>query len=201
MIVAKQKFFDSIATNWHDRNCFDETDRQKLQRMLSAVEFSAEDYILDLGGGTGRLSEFLARAYKLPLNFFITDISGKMLKEGWKRFGSLKFSWIQADSIYLPFKKESFEHIFCFSAFPHFEDKEKVLKEAYRLLKNGGNFLIFHLRSRQDINQFHSQKCFPISKDFLPEEKRFRNWAEKIRFSIKAIEDSKEHFVVHFVKC
>ena len=200
MIVAKQKFFDSIAADWHENHRFNLGDEDRIKRIFSGVKFSEQDSILDLGGGTGRLSEFLARAYKLPLNFFITDISKEMLKEGKRCLNSLKFSWIQTDSIYLPFKKESFEHIFCFSAFPHFEDKEKVIEEAYRLLKKDGNFLIFHLRSRQDINQFHSQKYFPISKDFLPPKEEFQSWAKKIKFPTKTIEDGKEHFVVHFVK-
>ncbi len=200
MIKAKQKFFDNLAADWHDRNSFNDTDRQKLKEIFSVVKFSREDYILDLGAGTGRLSEFLKRFYEIPFKIFISDISWKMVNKGQKVFDSLNFFWFQADSQCLPLKSEIFNHIICFSCFPHFENKGKVIVEARRLLKKNGDFLILHVCNRQEINQFHSRQSFPINKDLLPDKKQFQKWSEEMAFPLKDYKDGKGYFMARFVK-
>ena len=195
----KQRFFDRLASLWHENHKFSEEDKLKITRLLSRVKFSNHDFILDLAGGTGRLSEFLFSNYRIPLKIFVSDISGEMLGEGKKRLNS-SFNWVQADSAFLPFKDESFNHIFCFSSFPHFEDKRRVILESCRLLKKRGDFIIFHLKSREEINRFHAQKSFPISDDFLPSREEFESWVKEADFSLEKFEDREGFFLVHFLK-
>lgn len=200
MIVAKREFFDNIASNWHKTHQFMEEDKKKIIHILSAIRFSPDDFILDLGGGTGRLSEFIAQLNSLPFRIFVVDISRDMLTAGSKELKNFNFSWIQAEASHLPFSKEKFNHIFCFSCFPHFENKRKVIRESQRLLKKGGNLMIFHLRNRECINHFHSLKTYPISRDFLPEKREFKKWAEKNDFFLNDCQDGQGYFLAHYRK-
>jgi demethylmenaquinone methyltransferase/2-methoxy-6-polyprenyl-1,4-benzoquinol methylase len=63
----------------------------------------------------------------------------------------------------------------CFSAFPHFPDKERALFEMVRVLKREGKLMMAHLHSVEEINQLHQGMGGPISHDLLPHPERIRN--------------------------
>lgn len=57
--------------------------------------------------------------------------------------------------------------VICFSAFPHFSDKEAAACEFYRLLKPGGAAYVLHIDGREKLNDLHDQH-HAVCGDHLP---------------------------------
>lgn len=93
--------------------------------------------ILDLGCGEGTRLNYLA----LPgQKAFGIDISRTAILVAKNRSKSINFS--VGDLEKLPFKNESFDLIYSAYVFEHLENPEKVILEAKRVLKNGGDLVI-----------------------------------------------------------
>jgi demethylmenaquinone methyltransferase/2-methoxy-6-polyprenyl-1,4-benzoquinol methylase len=94
-------------------------------------EFKKDDVVLDLGGGTGRVSQ------NLECTVVVCDISFPMLK----RARAKGMRGVRADASRLPFR-EAFTKIIIVDALHHFRNREGALGEAARVLKSGGTLLI-----------------------------------------------------------
>jgi SAM-dependent methyltransferase len=94
--------------------------------------------MLEIGCGTGRLTEFLALRFKRVAG---VDISEAMVREGVKRLENIRNVELTAtDGRTLPFPDESFDFVFSFIVFQHMPDKKTVQKnlaEVARTLRNG----------------------------------------------------------------
>lgn len=194
----KAEFFDTLSSNWHQENILTPREQELLQSILVTSELSRGDLLLDLGGGPGRLSEYLAASH--PLSYLVLDISHGMLKEGREHYPHSAAKRVQSDAHRLPLPDESVRFIFSFCSFPHFERKEEVLRECWRVLVPGGSFVILHSCSREEINLFHSAHSSVISGDHLPPLECFQRWGEKLKWPIKKMENNRELFLVHFIK-
>jgi demethylmenaquinone methyltransferase/2-methoxy-6-polyprenyl-1,4-benzoquinol methylase len=94
-------------------------------------EFKKDDVVLDLGGGTGRISQ------NLECTVVVCDISFPMLR----RARAKGMRGVRADASRLPFKK-AFTKIIIVDALHHFRNREDTLREAARVLRRGGTLLI-----------------------------------------------------------
>jgi len=197
-VNQKEKFFDDLAGNWHQDNILTPREQQLLKSVIPASELSRGGILLDLGGGTGRMSEHLAALY--PLSYLVLDLSHDMLSTGLEHCSHPTINRVQSDAHRLPLRVESVRFIFSFCSFPHFEDKEEVLRECRRVLVPGGSFVILHSCSREEINHFHSTNSHVISSDHLPSLDCFQQWGKKLQWVPIKMENNRELFLVHFVK-
>ncbi len=110
---------------------------------------------LDLGCGTGLLQKFLTK------KLIGSDISFKMLKKAKERGEFV----VQADLDYLPFKDNSFQEIFSFTALQNLPNIKLTLQEAKRLLKKDGIFILTILKKSLSPS-FHEylKKYFEIQE-------------------------------------
>jgi demethylmenaquinone methyltransferase/2-methoxy-6-polyprenyl-1,4-benzoquinol methylase len=94
--------------------------------------------LLDLGGGTGELVNYL------PLNLKITiaDPSKAMLEKGKSKKFNQQVKHVLADGANLPFADNSFDYLTISDALHHFRQVEAALKEAVRVLKPGAKIYI-----------------------------------------------------------
>jgi len=111
------------------------------------IEFlDKEGNRLDVGTGTGEvLIKSTTRGLKVGI-----DLSMGMLKKAKDKCPYCYF--LLADAENMPFKELSFRTITLSLVFRHIEDKSTFLKEAYRVLENGGQIGIL------DINKFAGTK-------------------------------------------
>lgn len=93
--------------------------------------------ILDLGCGTGLLSEFLQK------NVIGIDISLNMLKEAKSRE-----SVLQADIDFLPFRDAVFDAVVSFTCLQNLPSPDYVFKEVRRVLKEGCPFIFTVLQKK-----------------------------------------------------
>lgn len=108
--------------------------------LLEMCELGDELQVLDVGSGPGHTACELARVYNAQV--IGIDISEQMVskaearcsKQGLER--SVKFQ--VADAIQLPFENDYFDLILFESVLTAIEDKNLAMKEAFRVIKPGG---------------------------------------------------------------
>jgi len=130
-----------------------------IEQLISLMNFSNEDSVLDAGCGAGR---FIYRIKKKKnCQVFGIDTSRNMIKRAKKR--TPEASYLIADILHLPFRSRAFTAVVCYSVLWHIPSErgslffngdiyEKGLKEFKRVLEVDGKVLFnvsnpFHLQS------------------------------------------------------
>lgn len=121
--------YDNMAGVYNLR--YSRIQREKYRIALKGIKLGGK--ILDLGAGTGLLSEFLGT------KLISADISLNMLSQ-------CKSNSVQTTAESLPFKDKSFDAVVSFSALMNFENPENALKEVRRVLKKDGIFICTYLK-------------------------------------------------------
>jgi ubiquinone/menaquinone biosynthesis C-methylase UbiE len=168
----RKAFFDRHADRWDERLQY-EKKRDRLLEVIKDFELREGHRVLDVGTGTGILLPFLGEAIGPSGKLMAIDFSFKMLQQAKQRRGEAGLLNASVEAI--PFRADQFDRVTCFSAFPHFPDKERALYEMVRALKRGGKLMMAHLHSVEEINQLHQEMGGPISRDLLPHPERIRN--------------------------
>lgn len=126
--------------------------------------------VLDIGFGNGiTLREFASRGAKmtgLEVSNNLFNVAEKVL-EGSQGIYSLKIY----NGNTFPFGDNTFDYIYSVSVFEHTDDPAKILKEAYRVLKNGGSFYLA-FPNRFNLKETHTGIWFA---SYLP-----RSLADKL---------------------
>ncbi|KMK75150.1 SAM-dependent methyltransferase [Alkalihalobacillus pseudalcaliphilus] len=135
-----------------------------LGKLLEISECKSNMSVLDIATGGGHVANALA-----PLVKHVTalDLTKEILKaaESFITSNGIKnVSFIEGSADELPFDEAVFDMITCRIAAHHFPEVHSFLKEAYRVLKPGGIFLLI-------------DNVAPEQDDF----DHFYNWVEKAR--------------------
>lgn len=165
---GRKSFFDSYAAGWDEMLTRD----GRMQKFVEVVEwFDIEEgeSILDVGTGTGVLLPFLRHAAGYKGMVVAIDFSIKMLMQAMNRPLENGVALINAGVGAIPFKSEQFDKVICFSAFPHFPDKQRALVEMARVLRNVGTIWIAHLQSTDELASLHGKVGGPVHRDHLPD--------------------------------
>ena len=105
-----------------------------------ARQFGSRD-ILETAAGTGVVTQALHRA--LPsANIVATDLNPAMLEVATKRLRSENVRYQAADAQDLPFEDQGFDLIVCQFGVMFYPDKLDANREAFRLLRPGGRYLL-----------------------------------------------------------
>lgn len=102
--------------------------------------------VLDAGAGTGRLS---VRLHDAGAKVTALDLSPVMLAKLRKKRPGITL--VEGDMQEMPFPDESFDMIVSSLAIVHLKKIEPFLEEAYRVLKNGGQFILVNIHYRKAL--------------------------------------------------
>lgn len=189
-----QEYFDQLAPTWDK-----ELARERLKCLGSIVkELGIEPgyYVLDIGSGTGVLLPFLIAELGEEGKIVALDFSAEMLIQAKAKNFQPIVGFAQADVLAIPLADKSVDLAICNSAFPHFNNKVKALKEIARVLKNGGRLAICHTMSRETINRLHQSIGGIVASDLLPDESQLRGLIKQAGLKITYFEDSPERYLV-----
>ena len=105
-----------------------------------AAEF-APSRILETAAGTGVVTKALHDA--LPeAEIVATDLNQPMLDVAAERLRSDRVKFLAADALQLPFDDDGFDLVVCQFGAMFFPDKVRGHSEAYRVLRDGGRYLL-----------------------------------------------------------
>ena len=104
-------------------------------RLRDLLKLPTEGWMLDSGGGTGRVS---ARLSSQVSHLVVSDLSHRMLKKACE-----KNIWpVQAHAEKLPFGDARFERVLVVDALHHFCNQREAIRDLLRVLKPGGRLVI-----------------------------------------------------------
>ncbi|MBU4300687.1 class I SAM-dependent methyltransferase [archaeon] len=118
------------------------------------INKSAGRSVLELATGRGANSVYLSRKFSAT-KFYGIDISKGQLEYAFKK-AKIVHNYYPDFGDYHDlsrFKNETFDIVFVVEALCYSTDKNKVLAEAYRVLKKDGVFIIFDGYSNKNLNQ------------------------------------------------
>lgn len=190
----KKVFFDKLAPQWEEMY-----DAHKLER----IHFIFKEHlsflktpVLDMGSGTGILLPELCSGLLDDLFVLELDISADMLKQAQKIHPANGVKYTQSDGHCLPLKPESFNSVICFQVFPHFHDKNIVIKELFRVLKSGGYLVILHLMGHKELNEMHSNAGHAVKKDRIISAERLAENLKIHSFIVNKITEKADLYLV-----
>ncbi|MFC1501371.1 class I SAM-dependent methyltransferase [Elusimicrobiota bacterium] len=191
--MNRQNFFNHHSLAW-DGSIEPKAEKRFSKKILPMLDLSKSKNILDLGTGTGIILPYLKMIAAKKADIVALDFSKKMISIAKKKYGN-KYEYVIGNAQKLPFKTESFDSIICYSAFPHFTNKLKALKEGFRTLKKKGKYIIAHSDSRRAINSHHRKIGSVVEKDYLPDTDEMRDLFRKAGFTNCKIAESKDIYV------
>jgi ubiquinone/menaquinone biosynthesis C-methylase UbiE len=106
------------------------------EKLLQLLDLSNSDTVLDAGGGTGRVAQFLAENSHLTV---VADPSRKMLRQAHRKTGVRSAC---SPGEHLPFPAGTFDRVIMVDAFHHVGNQTEVARELWRVLKPGGRIVI-----------------------------------------------------------
>ncbi|MFX1521776.1 MAG: class I SAM-dependent methyltransferase [Promethearchaeota archaeon] len=140
-----QFFYDSWFNRFKKRSSAHKyIVRWKRARLRTAIASFLDKFdgnvVLDFGCGAGHLTDLLLRRFRLVVG---VDISRIGVKTAWKRSRvKEKCDFILADALHLPFKSDCFDVIVMSEVLEHLYDQAQALKNAKRVVKPHGHFII-----------------------------------------------------------
>jgi ubiquinone/menaquinone biosynthesis C-methylase UbiE len=109
--------------------------------------------ILETAAGTGILTRALARVLPETTGIVATDLNQPMLDFAAAQPGTARVNWRTADALALPFFEKSFDVVACQFGAMFFPDKVAAYREALRVLRPGGLFVL-GIWNRIEENEF-----------------------------------------------
>lgn len=185
--------FDSVASRYDIMNDLMSLGIHRLWKHI-AVDLAGVRNgmkVLDLASGTGDLASRFAGLVGPDGEVVMSDINLAMLEEGRKRMvdeghaGNIDYMQIDAESI--PFPDNSFHVVTIGFGLRNVTDKEKALREMYRVLKPGGRALVLEFskptsKPLEKLYDFYSFKALPLMGRLVANDAdSYRYLAESIR--------------------
>jgi demethylmenaquinone methyltransferase/2-methoxy-6-polyprenyl-1,4-benzoquinol methylase len=115
--------------------------RPEVDRLKALLKLQPEGCLLDLGGGTGRVSRHFTGMVK---TIVVGDINVSMLGQAKRKSGLLPLC---LDGAALPFGSQTIDTILVVDALHHFRNRPRIIEEMIRVLKPSGRIVF----EEQDI--------------------------------------------------
>ena len=164
------EYYDNIARGYNELYREEQLKKWKIAKKL--IKFSKNDVVLDVGCGTGILTEEIFDKVKLVVG---VDVSINMINLAFKH---PKITYLCSKARYLPFLDNTFNKIVSLTMLQDIKNWDPTLKEISRVAK--GPVLLSVLKIRKSLPAVKKKlmKFFKIN-NFVEEEKDYIFLLEK----------------------
>ena len=114
--------------------------KKRIQLMLHYIDIRPNEVLLDVGGNTGKITDFYARDCK---EIVILEPKHALVKYGRTYRPYIKFVEGGVENVPLP--TEHFDRVVASASFHHFQNQDKALEEMKRVLKPNGKMSIIEI--------------------------------------------------------
>lgn len=181
-----------------------EASRQTIRRMAEKSAFVGKKArVIDLGGGFSGSARYLAKNYGwevvvLNLSEAENQRGRKMNKEqGLDHLIEVKDGSFNS----IPYPDESFDIVWSQDAILHSDNRSKVLDEAYRVLKPGGEMIFTDPMQSDSCPEGVLQPIYDrIHLLSLGSPGFYRDYAKKIGFQDLGFEPLDDHLTLHYAR-
>ena len=193
--MNRREYFDDLANRWDD---FYETDRVRplLVDGLRRLAVDPVEQVIDLGCGTGALLGCLLEHLGPEGRVHAVDFSPRMIEKAKAKHHDDRVSFLVADASRIPVPNASMDRVLCFSAWPHFPDPDAVIKELLRLLRPGGRLHVWHVDSREKINDIHKHANAAVHHDILEPADQLSNRMRSVGLAVEDQHDDQETYLI-----
>jgi len=116
----------------------------RADRLIRFVDFNNQTNFLEVGCGSGAVSNYVAKRYSLEV--VGTDIDLEQIRLAQQNTGNLKnLRFFEADATNLPFNNNEFDLVLSFGVMHHIPEWLAALVEICRVLNVGGHFIYWDL--------------------------------------------------------
>jgi len=192
---ARVEFFNGIAGDWDGWEDMDRL-RAGLDDGLREFGVGPGETVADIGCGTGNLTRASLDRRSGEGRVVAVDFSPGMIAVARRKIPDARVSWNVADARRLPVGDARCDRVFCLGVWPHFDDPAAVAREVFRVLRPGGLLHVWHLASRERINQIHAGKGGAIGRDLLAPAGATAAVRESGGCRIEAVEDTERRYLV-----
>ena len=165
------KYKERGSTHWRemmsrDIRKFNAAQQSRYDWIIKMAGDISGHSILDLGCGDGSLTYLIAKKGGIVTGVDNNELGIKFAEENLqniKNYGNLIYNFIVASAYEVPFPDDSFDVVVCCEVIEHVHDPEKLIREAHRVLKPSGKFILttpYRLSEKpSDVN--HIREYFP----------------------------------------
>lgn len=181
-------FFNRLASSWDKESPAPTANR--LDSIVNLVKHSNDNVsIIDVGCGTGVLIPSLLKIVGRNGRIIAIDPAEDMLVGLRQKYSDRRIQTKCETLEKCTVEDSSMDAIYCFSCFPHIDDKQQALINSARMLKSNGRIVIAHVSSRNEINSFHKNCSEPVRNDCLPNGQEMTILLEKAGFVVERFID------------
>lgn len=139
-----KQIFSSIARRYERFNALSSFGAYKrwLRGMMAQAPITSQSNVLDIAGGTGDVSRFVARSFH-PAHIQCTDLVPEMLEvaaahKAQGDFGDTPVDFDVVDAQDIPYEDEGYDVVTMAYGIRNMPQRERALREMHRVLKPGG---------------------------------------------------------------
>ena len=172
-MVATDKVFSGSIPEIYDRYLVPLIFESYALDLARRVALTDPQNVLETASGTGVLTQALASRLPEHARIIATDLNQQMLERAKARqYRDRRIEWKQADALSLPFADQGFDVVACQFGAMFFPDKVQGYKEAHRVLKPGGRFVL-NVWDRMSENEFADTVTEALAALFPHDPPRF----------------------------
>jgi sarcosine/dimethylglycine N-methyltransferase len=184
-----------------DEPIFDAS-RRTVERMISKLDQLDEDTrVIDIGAGYGGAARYMAKNYGcevVALN--LSEVENERNRQKTKEQGLDDLIDVVDGSFDdIPYEDGSFDVVWCQDSILHSDNREKVIEEVARVLKDGGEFVFTDPMQADDCPEGVLQPILDrIHLESLASPKFYRETAPKYGLEEIEFEEHTEQLTTHY---
>ncbi|MBU5484246.1 class I SAM-dependent methyltransferase [Clostridium sp. MSJ-11] len=161
----------------------------KHEEIKAAANIDEHDVVVDIGGGTGRLAQYICNSCK---TVYVLDESEKMLS---KVKQGKNLVCIRGNALKTPFEDNSIDVVILSDVFHHIKEQEDLIVEINRILKYDGKIVMldFH-RKHIKTKLLRAFEFILFGRLFFRTKDEVRSLLEKY-FYIQKVYDKGYYFI------